>query len=54
MIVIAGLILGAAFGARKALKAGGRKLDALQYGAGYGILFALVGLFLTIVIDRMV
>ncbi len=54
MIVIAGLVIGAALGARIALKSGGRRLDALQYAAGYGILFALVGLFLTIAIDRMV
>ncbi|MBC2835346.1 hypothetical protein [Paragemmobacter straminiformis] len=54
MIVIAGLVLGAAIGARTALKRGGRKLDALQYGAGYGILFALFGLVITIIVGRMV
>jgi hypothetical protein len=54
MIVIAGLVLGAAYGARKALKSGGKRLDALQYGAGFGIAFALLGLFLTLFIDRMV
>lgn len=54
MIVIAGLVLGAAIGARVALKRGGRKLDALQYGAGYGILFALFGLVITIIVGRMV
>lgn len=54
MIVIAGLVLGAAYGARKALKSGGNRLDALQYGAGYGIALALIGLFLTLFIDRMV
>ena len=53
MIVIAGLVIGAAFGARTALKRGGRKLDALQYGASYGILFALAGLVLTIIIGRI-
>jgi hypothetical protein len=54
MIVIAGLILGAALGARTAIKRGGKRLDALQYGAGYGICFALIGLFLTLFIDRMI
>lgn len=54
MIVIAGFLLGAAFGARKALKSGGKRLDALQYGAGFGIAFALLGLFLTLFIDRLV
>ena len=54
MIVIAGLILGAAIGARTAIKRGGKRLDALQYCAGYGICFALIGLFLTLFIDRMI
>ena len=54
MIVIAGLVLGATFGARSALKRGGKRLDALQYAAGYGIAFGLLGLFLTLFIDRMV
>jgi len=54
MIIIAGFVLGAAFGARKALKSGGKRLDALQYGAGFGIAFAIIGLILTLVIDRMV
>lgn len=54
MIVIAGLVLGAILGARTALKRGGKRLDALQYAAGYGIAFALLGLFVTLFIDRMV
>ena len=54
MIVIAGFVLGAIIGARKALKSGGKRLDALQYGAGYGIAFAVLGLFVTLFIDRMV
>ena len=53
MIVIAGFVLGAILGARVALKRGGRKLDALQYGAGYGILFAIFGLILTIIVGRI-
>ena len=50
MIVIAGLVIGAAIGARPALKRGGRKLDALQYGAAYGILFALAGLVVIVAV----
>lgn len=53
MIVIGGFILGAIIGAATALRRGGRKLDALQYGAGFGILFALIGLFATIFLGRM-
>lgn len=53
MIVLAGFILGATGGALRARKDGGKPLDMLQYAAAYGILFALVGLFVTIVIGRM-
>lgn len=53
MIVIGGFILGAILGATTALRRGGRNLDALQYGAGFAILFTLIGLFVTIFIDRM-
>jgi hypothetical protein len=54
MIVIAGLLLGAIFGALTAARRGGKRLDILQYAAGYGIAFGLLGLFLTIFIERMV
>ncbi len=53
MLVIGGFILGAAIGATTALRRGGRKLDALQYAAGFGIAFCLVGVFLTIFLERM-
>lgn len=53
MIVIGGLILGAVIGALTAKRRGGKMLDILQYAAGYGIAFTLLGLFATIFIDRM-
>lgn len=37
----------------QARKRGGKALDALQYGAGYGIAFGLVGMFVTIFLERM-
>lgn len=54
MIVIAGLVLGAIFGAVLAARRGGKRLDILQYAAAFGIAFCLLGLFLTIFIERMV
>lgn len=54
MIVIAGLVLGAIFGAALAARRGGKRLDVLHYSAGFGIAFCLLGLFLTIFIERMV
>ncbi len=53
MIVIAGAILGAIWGALLARRRGGKPLDMLQYGTGYAILFAIAGLFLTIAIENM-
>ncbi len=53
MIVIAGVILGAIWGAMLAKRRGGKRLDMIQYAAGYGILFGIAGLFLTIAVEKM-
>ena len=53
MIVIGGLIIGAAFGAFKAKKRGGSAADILQYAAVYGIIFGLLGMMATIITHRM-
>ena len=53
MVVIGGFLFGVILGVTTALRRGGRKLDALQYAAGFGILFTLIGLFLTIFLERM-
>ena len=53
MIVIAAAVIGAILGWSAARKRQGNRLDKAQYAAGYGIAFALLGLFLTIAIDRL-
>ena len=53
MIVLAGLLAGAAWGAWLARRRGGTRADIAQYAAGFGIAFAILGLFLTIFIERM-
>lgn len=53
MIVLAGLVFGALTGASLARKRGGNRLDMAQYAAGFAIAFALVGLFVTIFVERM-
>lgn len=53
MIVILGAVLGGSWGAWVAHKRGGKPADMAQYAAGYGIAFALVGLFVTVLIERM-
>lgn len=52
MIVIAGALLGASWGAWLARSRGGKPADMAQYAAAFAIAFALLGLFVTIFIDR--
>lgn len=47
-----GLVLGALFGAFKSKRQGGNGKDMAQYAAGFGILFAVLGLFLAILLAR--
>jgi hypothetical protein len=54
MIVLAAAVFGALTGTGVARRRGGRGLDQLQYAAGYGIAFTIVGVFVTIFIDRMI
>ena len=53
MIVIAGLFGGALIGAGTARKRNGNLPDMAQYAAVYGIAFGLIGLFVTIFLERM-
>lgn len=53
MIVLAGVVVGAVLGAAAARRRRGNRLDMAQYAAAYGILFGVLGLFATILIDRM-
>ena len=53
MIVIGGAVIGAIYGALLARRRKGTRADMFQYGAGFAIAFALLGLFLTILIDRL-
>lgn len=53
MIWTAALLLGAVCGTVTALRRGGRKLDALQYAAAFAVAFGLVGLVISVFLDRM-
>lgn len=53
MIVIFALILGAALGWRRAARLGGGSKDRAQYAAAYALAFAALGIFATVMIDRM-
>ncbi|MFC3628353.1 hypothetical protein ACFOM8_02725 [Paracoccus angustae] len=54
MIVIAAAIVGAFLGWRRAGQLGGLPRDRAQYAAGFGMAFALAGLFATVILDRMI
>ena len=53
MIVLAGLLGGGLIGALTAKRRGGKAADMAQYAAGYGIALGLLGLFVTIFLERM-
>ena len=53
MIVLASLVLGVLYGVFAARRRKGNRLDMLQYAAGYGIAFTIVGVFVTLGIDRL-
>jgi hypothetical protein len=53
MFVIGGLVFGAIGGALVAQRRGGKAADMAQYAAGFGIAFGLAGLFLTLIVDRL-
>lgn len=52
MIVIAAALIGALTGGITAARRKGNAADIAQYAAGFGIFFALVGLVVTIGIDK--
>ena len=54
MITLIGGLLGALWGAWLARRRKGGGFDIAQYAAGYGILFAILGLFVTIVLQRII
>ncbi len=54
MIVIGSAILGALIGYRRAAKLGGKGLDKAQWAGSMAIAFAILGMFLTILIERLV
>jgi hypothetical protein len=53
MFVIAGVVLGALGGAWQARRRGGRPADIALYATVFAMLFGLLGLFLTLILDRM-
>ncbi|MCX8227592.1 MAG: apolipoprotein acyltransferase [Sulfitobacter sp.] len=53
MIVIFFALIGAVWGAMTARRRQGNRKDMAQYAAGYAMAFIIVGMILTVVIDRV-
>ena len=53
MIWTSAIVIGAILGATIARQRGGKLLDMLQYGAVYAIAFGLIGLAISVFLDRM-
>lgn len=53
MLVIIGVIAGALYGGWRAKSRGGKTADILQYAAVHAMILALAGLFLTLILHRM-
>lgn len=53
MFVIAGLVLGVLYGSWTARRRGGKRADIAQYASVYAIFFGLIGLFVTLFLDRL-
>ncbi|SCZ73721.1 hypothetical protein [Epibacterium ulvae] len=54
MLVIAGVLIGLCLGPFQAKKRGGNRLDMLQYGVIYAMIFGVFGLIATIITHRLV
>lgn len=53
MIILAAILLGAFLGWRRASQLGGNSRDRLQYAAAFAMGFAVLGLFASVIIDRI-
>lgn len=54
MIPLLALVAGAALGALIARGQGGNRLDMAQYAAGFGIACGLLGVFLALLLGRLI
>lgn len=53
MIIFPFMIFGGLLGALTARRKGGDKFDIAQYVVAFGILFGIIGLILSIIVERL-
>lgn len=54
MIIIAALVIGALIGWRRAARLKGNRKDRLQYAAAHALAFSVLGILVTVILDRMI
>ncbi|MCH2165563.1 MAG: hypothetical protein MK098_13045 [Marinovum sp.] len=54
MLVIGGALVGAGLGVYRARNLGGSMADQVQYAAGYGLAFTMLGIVATFAIHRII
>ena len=54
MIILAALFIGAVIGWIRAARFQGNRADKLQYAASHALAFAVLGVFITVLISRSV
>lgn len=52
MIIIFSALLGAIIGGLTARRRQGNRLDIAQYAAGYAMAFTVIGMIVTVILDR--
>ncbi len=54
MIVIVAFVLGVLWGGYLARRRKGNRMDIAQYAVAFGLAFAILGLFLTVLFERII
>ncbi|WP_407493237.1 hypothetical protein [Pseudooceanicola sp. MF1-13] len=52
MVILIAILLGAVFGGYRAKKRKGRAADIAQYAFAHALLFGLIALFVSLILDR--
>lgn len=52
MIIVIAILGGIGLGVYRARKLGGKALDMAQYGAAHGMAFGILGLLVTVILER--
>lgn len=54
MVILVAILVGAIFGGLRAKKRKGKTADIAQYAFAHALLFGLIALFVSLILDRMI